>query len=146
MQQLKRDIATGHNYKDTINCTNSLVHNNQKTILVIEDDESIGELIMEVLSQETRYDVLLATDAFQALHIIDHITPCLMITDYRLPRMNGIELCDHFHSTPALSNTPVIIMSAHLPLEEVNKRHLVCMDKPFDLDDLLKKVEGALCA
>ena len=117
-----------------------------QTILVIEDDESIAELITEVLIEETHYDVLLATDGFQALHIVDYVKPCLLITDYRLPRMDGIELYDRLHSIHALTNTPVIIMSAHLPMEEVNKRQMLCMDKPFDLDDLLEKVEGALCA
>jgi DNA-binding NtrC family response regulator len=117
-----------------------------QTILVIEDDESIGELITEVLSQETPYDVLLATDGFQALHMVHYVKPILLITDYRLPRMNGIELYDRLHSLQVLDHTPVIIMSAHLPMEEVSKRQMVCMDKPFDLDDLLEKVEGALCA
>jgi CheY-like chemotaxis protein len=119
---------------------------NHQTILVIEDDESIGELITEVLSQETPYDVLLATDGFQALHMVHHVKPILLITDYRLPRMNGIELYDRLHSLQVLDHIPVIIMSAHLPMEEVSKRQMVCMDKPFDLDDLLEKVEGALCA
>ncbi len=129
--------------KETSNSRNLIDH---KTILVIEDDESIGALITEVLLQETHYDVLLATDGFQALHIVDHVKPSLLITDYRLPLMDGIELYDRLHSLQALSDTPVIIMSAHLPMEEVSKRKLVSMDKPFDLDDLLEKVAGALCA
>ncbi len=129
--------------KETPNGRNLLDH---KTILVIEDDESIGALITEVLLQETQYDVLLATDGLQALHIVDRVKPSLLITDYRLPHMDGIELYDRLHSLQALSDTPVIIMSAHLPMEEVSKRQLVSMDKPFDLDDLLEKVAGALCA
>ncbi len=113
-------------------------------ILVIEDDDSIGTLLVEVLSQETPYKALLVTDAFQALEAVDHVKPCLFITDYRLPHMDGIELYDRLQSTDDLAGTPAIIMSAHLPEEEIKKRPLVSLSKPFELDELLDTVERLL--
>lgn len=115
-----------------------------KTILVIEDDDSIGMLLVEALSQETPYKALLVTDAFQALKAVHHVKPCLVITDYRLPYINGIELYDRLHSTDDLANTPAIIMSAYLPEEEIKKRHLISLSKPFELDELLDTVEKLL--
>ena len=113
-------------------------------ILVIEDDDSIGTLLVEVLSQETPYKALLVTDAFQALKTVLRIKPCLFITDYRLPRMDGIELYDRLHSTHDLADTPAIIMSAHLPEEEIKKRSLVSLRKPFELDELLDTIKKLL--
>jgi DNA-binding response OmpR family regulator len=115
-----------------------------KTILVVEDDDGIGSLLVEALSQETPYKALLVTDGWQALRVIHDVKPCLFITDYRLPLMNGIELYDRLRSTQALADTPTIIMSAYLPEEEVAKRKLISLRKPFDLDDLLDTVEKLL--
>lgn len=115
-----------------------------KTILVIEDDDSIGTLLVEALSQETPYKALLVTDAFQALKAIHQVKPCLFITDYHLPYINGIELYDRLRSTDELANTPAIIMSAYLPEEEIRKRRLISLSKPFELDELLDTVERLL--
>lgn len=115
-----------------------------KTILVIEDDDSIGDLLVETLSMETPYKALLVKDAFQALNTIDRVKPCLFITDYGLPNMNGIELYDLLHATYDLANTPAIIMSAYLPEEEIKKRQLISLSKPFELDELLDTVEKLL--
>jgi DNA-binding response OmpR family regulator len=113
-----------------------------KTILVIEDDTNIGSLLVEALSLETPYNALLATDGFQAIDIVRTIKPCLFITDYCLPYMSGIELYDRLHSTRGLEDVPGIVMSAaYLPEGEIRKRQLVCLHKPFDLDDLLCTID-----
>ncbi len=115
-------------------------------ILVIEDDDSIGTFLVEALSQETPYKTLLVTDGFQALQIVDRVQPCLFITDYRLPFMNGLELCDLLKSRQTLKDTPAILMSAQLPEQEVRKRNMVGLHKPFELDDLLDTVEHLLAS
>lgn len=117
---------------------------NDKTILVVEDDDSIGALLVEALSQETPYQAVLVTDGLQALQLVHQVKPCLFITDYRLPHMDGIELYDRLRSSRELADTPAIIMSAYLPEEEVKKRKLVCLNKPFELDELLNTVEKLL--
>ncbi len=116
--------------------------NKQKTILVIEDDDSIGALLVEILSQETTYDTVLVPDGLQALKLFHAVKPCLVITDYRLPYMDGIEFYDCLHAQSA--DTPTIIMSAYLPEEEIRKRSLVGLNKPFELDELLDIVEDLL--
>ena len=116
------------------------------TILVIEDDDSIGAFLVEALAQETQYKALLVTDGFQALQIVDKVQPCLFITDYRLPLMNGLELYDLLKAKQTLKDTPAILMSAQLPEQEVQKRNMVGLNKPFELDDLLDTVERLLAA
>jgi CheY-like chemotaxis protein len=115
-----------------------------KTILVVEDDNSIGDLLVDVLSQETPYKPVLVTDGFQALEAVTTMKPNLFITDYRLPYMNGIELYDRLHATKELENVPVLLISAYPPTREIQKRKLISMSKPFELDDLLDTVERLL--
>lgn len=110
-------------------------------VLIIEDDENIGALLAEVLAEETAYQPLLATDGLQALQLIRFIRPNLIITDYRLPYMDGLELYDRLHTTNRLEDVPAILISAHLPArEEVRRRHLIGISKPFELDDLLHTI------
>lgn len=116
-----------------------------KTILIVEDDDYIGSMLVEALRQETPYRPILVNDAMHALTLVKQVTPCLIITDYRLPQMNGIELYDRLHSLKELAGTPTIMMSAYLPpREEVRKRNLVALSKPFELDEFLDKVDSLL--
>jgi CheY-like chemotaxis protein len=63
-----------------------------KTVLVVEDDQDIGEVFVQALSQETSYIPVLATDEEEALAFVQEIQPDLLVLDYHLPHMNGIEL------------------------------------------------------
>jgi CheY-like chemotaxis protein len=108
---------------------------------VVEDDDSIGSMLVETLSQETPYKPVLVNDGFQALQAIRSTKPDLFITDYRLPNMNGIELYDRLRHTRNFDDTPAIIMSAYLPVEEVKKRQLIGLSKPFEIDEFLETIE-----
>jgi len=125
-------------------CKNSEDPLAEKTILVVEDDNSIGEMLVEAVTQETPYNVVLVNDGIEALQVLHDLRPSLFITDYRLPRMDGLELYDKLRETTASANIPVILMSAYLPTEEVKKRHLVGLSKPFDLDDFLEALNKIL--
>lgn len=112
-----------------------------KAILVVEDDDEIGSFLLEALSLETPYTTILASDGYEALKAANTIPPCLCITDYRLPHMDGLELYDRLRARKDLAELPVILISAQLPEEEVKKRQIVGLNKPFELDDLLDTVE-----
>src|ERR1700726_3649604 len=98
-----------------------------KTILVVEDDEDLGELILEVLEREefqnkTRCHVVLEIDGREALKVMDIIKPNLFLLDYYLPRMNGLDLYDRLHAMDGLQEVPAIFISAHPPMREIEKR------------------------
>ena len=115
-----------------------------KTILVVEDDEFISIFLAEAISQETAYHPLLVSDGFEALKVTHDIKPSLFLLDYRLPKMNGVELYDQLHAREELETVPAIILSANLPLHELTKRGLVGLKKPFDLDHLLQEIEKTI--
>src|SRR5438477_1056760 len=75
-----------------------------KTILVVEDDKNIGELIVEAFVQETPYQAMLATDGKQALKIVQNVKPNVLLLDNNLPDMKGIELYDRIQVEKELEN------------------------------------------
>ena len=119
-------------------------HSIIKTILVVEDDANMGEFFVQALQQETPYQSMLATDGFEALKIVRSIKPNLFVLDYQLPNMNGIELYDHLHATEELRNVPALFMSANAPVRELEKRRVYYLKKPFDLEELLQKIDELL--
>src|SRR5438067_12949478 len=115
-----------------------------KTVLVVEDDTGIGNFLVQAITQETSHHALLAADGFQALKAVASIKPSLFILDYQLPRMNGIELYDKLHTTKGLEEIPAIVISARLPKREIEKRKIMAMSKPLELDDFLNTIEKLL--
>ena len=116
----------------------------KKTIVVIEDDPDIGALLLEYLHEEQFYHVFLATDGKKALQLIQGIRPNLFVIDQLLPSMNGLEVYDHLRVMPKFETIPVLIISAGGSEEEVSKRHLPFLRKPFTLEDL-DTVVNRLC-
>lgn len=114
------------------------------TILVVEDDASIGEVLLHVLENETSYHAVLATNSVEALQLIDQIQPCLFLLDYHLPGMNGLDLYDRLHVMKGLETIPALFLSANIPKKEVEKRHVQVLHKPFDLDELVQIIEKLL--
>jgi CheY-like chemotaxis protein len=119
-------------------------HARVKTILLVEDDVSIGEVLTQAIAQETPYLAVLVPDAFEALQTIKGVKPNLLVLDYHLPRMNGIELYDRLHSMQDLANVPAMMISARLPHQELEKRDILGMNKPIDLDEFLQTIEQLL--
>ena len=115
-----------------------------KTVLIVEDDQDIGSFILRAILDETSHQAILVTDGQKALETIKSLKPNLLVLDYHLPRMNGIELYDHLRTHEELERVPVILMSARLPKNEARKRNMVCLEKPFELDALLKTIEDLI--
>ncbi len=117
-----------------------------KSILVVEDDSGIRDILEEVLQEETIHQVFLAQDGETALNMLQTAAPNLFLLDYRLPDINGLELLDHVRRIKGYEQTPVVLMSASLSREDITMPHLRYLRKPFDLDKLLQMVEEALTA
>lgn len=114
---------------------------NVKTILLVEDDESIGEVLQQAIRQETPYFVIYAANAFDAIQLAKEIKPHLFILDYQLPNLDGLALYDRLHAMAEFAEVPVLMMSALLPRAELAKRDIVGMSKPIELDDFLLAIE-----
>ena len=112
--------------------------------MIIEDDAHIGAFLIEAITQETPYCAMLVGNGAEALKTIENLKPNLLILDYHLPGINGLELYDQIHIMPEMTQVPAIMMSASLPLRELEQRTIVGIRKPFELDDFLQTVTDLL--
>ena len=119
-------------------------NNTKKTILLVEDDAIISELLTQMIVQETPYKVVSVADGLEAINLVKNVKPQLIILDYWLPFMQGIEVYDLLHSTEGLEKVPAIMLSVNAPVREINKRHMTYIRKPFDMTKLLNTIHRLL--
>lgn len=82
-----------------------------KVIMVVDDE--IGALtLIGIMLERGGFEVLKAKDAEQALVVLDHDKPDLIILDVMMPGMDGIELCRVLRQRPDTERTPILILSA----------------------------------
>jgi CheY-like chemotaxis protein len=81
------------------------------TILVVDDDESLRELLSLHLSA-AGYEVLVAADAIAAGYMVLRAPPDLIITDVNMPHMDGFEFIAALRSDTALPRIPVIFLTS----------------------------------
>jgi DNA-binding response OmpR family regulator len=119
---------------------NQHLENIHKTILLVEDDSIISELLIQMITQETHYQVYSVPDGLEALDLVKNIKPQLVILDYWLPFIHGIEVYDRLHNTEGLEEVPAIMLSVNAPVREINQRHMTYIRKPFDISKLLDTI------
>jgi CheY-like chemotaxis protein len=115
-----------------------------KTILLVEDDAAIAELLVQIIVQETPYQVLSVADGLQALDMVKNIKPNLLLLDYWLPVIHGIELYDRLSAMQGMEQIPTIMLSVNPPMQEIKKRQITCLRKPFDVDQLLHAIQSKM--
>ncbi len=84
---------------------------NRVTVVVVDDERPILELLQEVLEGEG-YAVVTAADGMTALELVRTLRPALVLTDIMLPRMDGLTLCAQLQADPQTAHLPVLLMSA----------------------------------
>lgn len=117
----------------------------QKTILVVDDDVNIGLIIVELIREETSHRALHHTTGSQAIQTTSATPIQLFILDYQLPDMSGFELHDRLHKLDHLQNVPTLLISALQPSrQEMEKRMITFLAKPFDMLELLQIISSLL--
>lgn len=81
-----------------------------KTILIVDDSESIREVVSFTLENEG-YSVLVAIDGKDALRFLDGKSIDLIITDLHMPEMDGIELIKEVRKMPNYQRTPILFLT-----------------------------------
>ncbi len=125
-----------------------------KTVLVIDDEPDIRELVAWKLSQ-AGYGVLSEPDGVAGLAAAVGSTPLsaamppdLVIVDWMMPRMSGIEVCEALRRNPATARIPVILLTARAQEAEVDRGFAAGVDdyivKPFSPREMLRRVEAVL--
>lgn len=112
-----------------------------KSVMIIEDDESIRELLVDFLEHEG----IAATSAENGAVGLEKLKsaqdkPCLILLDIMMPVMDGLKFYSLMKSDPQLAGTPVVMMTANPSLVDRTIRDEVdhFLIKPINLDSLLK--------
>jgi CheY-like chemotaxis protein len=106
----------------------------------VEDDVDIAEILVLLLRDETACRMIHVSDGFAALKQVQTLTPDLILLDYHLPGMNGMECLERLRATKGGEQTPIILMSASLPKPARERTDVLFVEKPFDLEPLLRLV------
>jgi two-component system KDP operon response regulator KdpE len=115
-----------------------------RVVIVVEDDQPIGELLAGVINDEDGYRAFHVSRPTEALHALEQVKPDLLVLDVGLPGMSGIELYDRIQKDARLRDVPVMFETA------VSREHAVefrkrgirtILQKPFDLNELIAQVK-----
>jgi signal transduction histidine kinase len=119
----------------------------QPTVLVVEDEPVILEIITSLL-QEEQYKVLQAPNGQAALALLEDDRPDLIISDIRMPGMDGFELCERVRANPDFAQLPFIFLTGRDERADMRRGMGLGADdyltKPFDPEDLLTAVRVRL--
>ena len=118
-----------------------------KTILVVEDEADIRELLAYNLKAEG-YEVVEAGRGEEAVSLLRGGRPDLILLDLMLPDLSGLEVCRRVRRDPALGRTPVLMLTAKgAEVDRVVGLELVADDyvvKPFSVREVMLRVRAVL--
>ncbi|MEQ8558694.1 MAG: phosphate regulon transcriptional regulator PhoB [Henriciella sp.] len=116
-------------------------------VLIAEDEKAVAELLRYNLEREG-YETTIAPDGDEAMIQLDERVPDLVLLDWMLPKVPGIEVCRRIRSKPETANLPVIMLTART--EEADRiRGLDTgaddyVTKPFSTTELMARVRAVL--
>lgn len=116
-----------------------------RKIFLLEDDQDIRE-VMELILTSENYAVQSFGSIKEFTDRDTSINPDLYLFDVMLPDGSGIELCKELRKSNKSDTTPVVIMSAHANISDLNG---ICaaedfIAKPFDVGQLLDKIRAVI--
>ncbi len=119
----------------------------QPFIVIAEDEAAVSELLKYNLEAEG-YETAIAADGDEAMLLLDERIPDLILLDWMLPKLSGIEICRRVRSRPQTANLPIIMLTAKA--EETDRiRGLETgaddyVTKPFSTNELMARVRAVL--
>ncbi len=113
--------------------------------LIVEDDPDTRALEAAVL-EDDGFTVLTARNAEEGIRLAREWRPAVILLDLALPTASGFDVLKSLKSTPATVNIPVVLISAYAMLVDncATRGASACVQKPFDIDDLVSQVRRVL--
>jgi two-component system phosphate regulon response regulator PhoB len=116
-------------------------------VLVVEDEDALSALLQYNLDKEG-YQVTVAADGEEALVLIDETPPDLIVLDWMLPKVSGVEVCRRLRARPETRNMPIIMLTARgeesdriRGLDTGADDYIV---KPFSMSELAARIRAVL--
>lgn len=123
-----------------------------KTVLIVDDDTDIRELLAWKLGQ-AGYATLAASDGEEGLRVAaagdsEGRLPDLILVDWMMPGMSGLDLCHALRANPVTARIPVILLTANAQEADVERGFAAGVDdyiaKPFSPREMLGRIQAVL--
>ncbi len=118
----------------------------KKKILIVDDFEESCRLISEILSDEFNCQYTCRSD--EAIDLIRHEMPDIILMDYKMPQVSGIDLCKHIKNSSSLQHIPIIFISGAVTsderIETLEAGGDDFLSKPFHPRELILRVKKRL--
>ena len=116
-------------------------------LLVVEDEDALATLLQYNLDKEG-YEVALAQDGEEALMMVDERLPDLVVLDWMLPKVSGVEVCRRLRARPETRNLPIIMLTARSEESDRIRGLDTGADdyvvKPFSMSELAARIRAVL--
>ncbi len=111
------------------------------TILIVDDEFMIAN-ILELAFEDEGYEVVKAANGRKGLEVLERERPALVITDFMMPVMDGLEMARKIREHPLHKHLPILLMSgAQGSIGRATPQLFAAVfDKPFKIDDVVAKV------
>jgi CheY-like chemotaxis protein len=117
----------------------------KQVIVIVEDTVEIAELIKDALNDEPTYQAVVVVDGARALEVIQSVRASLILLDYHLPGLTGLQIYDLLQQDPATQAIPVLFLTSSSRDPVFTTRGFTnVFAKPFDLVTLLQAVAQQL--
>ncbi len=117
-----------------------------KRIVIVDDYEESCKLLAEILS--STYDCSYTSDSLSAVNLINEKKPDLILLDYKMPGLLGVDVCREVKENDATKNTPIIFVSGAATIDERIKAFETGADdfisKPFHVKELILRIKARL--
>jgi diguanylate cyclase (GGDEF)-like protein len=122
--------------------------NPENCLILVVDDVSDNLQLIALILEKRGYETTFATNGQQALERVQSAKPDLILLDFMMPQMNGLEVCERLKANPELAEIPIIFLTAsheheHL-IQAFEKGAVDYITKPFSTPELLARVRTHL--
>lgn len=116
-------------------------------VVVVEDDQDIATLVAHKLRTDG-HDVVVEHDGQAGLAAVRQLRPTLVVLDWMMPRMSGLEVCQAIRDDPELAGTRVLMLTAKAQEADLERAFAVGVDefllKPFSPRELVVRANALL--
>ena len=119
--------------------------NREKPLILVVDDETHILHVVSLKLQKSGYEIITAEDGEEGLEVALENEPDLVITDYQMPFMSGLELCIALKQHDSTCSTPALMLTARgfsLSAEQLDQTNIAnVLSKPFSPREVLAQVQ-----
>lgn len=118
------------------------------TILQVENNRANAELVQQIMTRRVDLKLLTAADGMQGIEMARRLQPSLILMDFMMPHMNGMEALTLLRGCSETSHIPVIILSSNA-FSGIQEKCMAAgafafLTKPYRINDLLASIDAGL--